>query len=365
MKIGILTYHYSNNYGALLQAFALSRVLRDLGHEPIIINRSPKIEFEQNKLKKFLEIPLNAYFNRAFYNFRKQFLPNISAAIELEKLKDFSKSYDAFIVGSDQVWRMDYTVGLGLNNFLDFAPDDKLRISYAASFGKDYFINSGQDMQEIKRLINRFHAISVRESSGIEICKNLFNVNAERLLDPCLLLNQSDYEQVIEYSDRQKGVPKSLTQYLLDSTPWKMELVQRISNKYKIEINNIYKKSNTQFSFRKPKIALNQFKFKSFAYWLNGFKNAEFIVTDSFHGVAFSILYNKQFICIGNIQRGLSRMKSLLDLFNLPSRLILENEPIDNIINLEEIDYAEINKILNEERLKSINFLITHLKTKK
>ena len=356
MKIGILTFHYANNYGALLQTYALSTTLKNLGFDPIIINRVPismadtfASETLFVKIKIKIGLLIQKHFQNSFYHFRRDFLPNISKPINSNELIDFVNQFDAVIVGSDQVWRIEYTKGLGLNNFLDFVPDNIKKISYAASFGNDTFDGDEGISKKVKQLLLRFSAISVREDSGVKICNDIFEINAIHLLDPTLLLNQSDYQVIIGKCKIKEE--KFVAKYFLDKTSNKIHLV------------NIFRESDIDYSLKEDKFNLEKFYYPIFSFWLRGIKEAEFVITDSYHGAVFSILFNKQFICIANNSRGLTRMTSLLKKFNIEDRLVFDVDNFNLNLTSCKIDYNVVNKIINEERVKAIDFLMNSIKS--
>jgi polysaccharide pyruvyl transferase WcaK-like protein len=359
MKIGILTYHYSNNYGALLQTFALSRVLRELGHSAIIINRYPDLNSDNSPVKKIkskINQIIQNQFTRSFSNFRKNHISLSISVTNLEDLEELARNFDAVIVGSDQVWRLEYTKGLGLNNFLDFVPANVKKIAYAASFGKDTFDGDTQTIQEVKLLLDRFNAISVREKSGVELCNGLFNVPADELIDPTMLLNVKDYDAFTN-KNKLKLTGKFVTRYLLDPTSQKTNIVDSFAQKYGYNVLNIYRASNRNFSPRNFDFNLGKYFYPSFSKWLTGIKYSDFVITDSFHGAVFSILFNKQFVCIANENRGLTRMTNLLNKFGLTDRLIKNTDDFGKLDLLNDIDYTAINAILSSEREKSFSFL--------
>ena len=364
MKIGILTHHYANNYGALLQAYALSTVLRNIGHQPTIINRihnKPTEKIQQPKWKMAISTLLQNHFNKGFNRFRQYYLQPMTHLIHDElNMETIADMFDAVIVGSDQVWRMGYSKGLGFNFFLDFVPDQVSKISYAASFGSDEFEGDKETVIKVRHLLARFKAISVREDSGITLCKNLFNSDAIHVLDPTLLLMPDDYEKLISKAKINAG-EKFIVRYLLDPTPEKIKITEQIAFNNKSAIKNIYKESESEFSLKNHRWSLSKFIYPSIALWISGIKNAEFVVTDSFHGVAFSILFNKQFVCIANPERGLSRMTSLLKQFELMDRLIIDTNKEQDFKKLPSIDYHRVNQVLEKERKKSLNFLEQNL----
>lgn len=368
-KVGVLTFHSSNNYGALLQCYALSKTLEDFGLNVSIINIrkeyikdiSEKKFIAKNKYlaKDFIE---NSIFQKEFDIFRDKYLRGkfTKSIKKIEELKSFSETYDAVIVGSDQVWRYAYTKNTQKSFFLDFVSDKTIKVSYAASFGLDYFEGDAELEATIKKLINRFDDVSVREDVGVAICKNKFGIEAAHVLDPVFLLNSHDYENIIT-EEKDNIEEPYLAYYLLNTDKFRTELISntlKFSNLKKTI--NIY--TNERFSFRKPSFPISKFKFKSFSSWLKILKNAKFIVTDSFHGLAFSIIFNKQFICIANKARGASRMKSILSLMGLEHRLIFEGQDTYDLNNMNKVDYEIVNKKLQFEKNKSLIFLQKALK---
>lgn len=360
MKIGILTYHYSNNYGALLQTFALSTTLNRLGYETEIINRVPDVTLQETynpNIKRFFNKTIQTHFRKSFSQFRKKYLPNITKQIKKNELKSFVKRYDAVIVGSDQVWRIEYTTGLGLNNFLDFVPDNIKKIAFAASFGKEKFDGDTPTIEKIKKLLSRFIAISVREESGVQICAELFNVKATHLLDPTLLLTLDDYLPIIK--ENEKNISgKYIAKYLLDETQQKLDIIASIAHEKSLKIRNATRESNINFRLRNLDFFSRKYYYPSFSTWLWTIKNAVFVITDSFHGVIFSIIFNKQFICIANNQRGLTRMTSLLMKLGLEDRLVFESDENAHQFIYDIINYEPINLKLNVERNRALDFLI-------
>ncbi|MBN2903995.1 MAG: polysaccharide pyruvyl transferase family protein, partial [Enterococcus sp.] len=210
MKIGILTQHFLLNYGGIIQNFALQQVLLKLGHEPLTFEhdtcysrtrwllRTAKQILKTRSLKGLPVYPI--YQGRVGNkNFIKFVLKNIRSVTVKDFTPGLTQIYglDAYVVGSDQVWRPAFNLGPRLvNMFLDFAGDDVKKISYAASFGcKEWEYTEEQELQ-CGKLAKRFDAISVREASGVDLCKEHFGVDATLVLDPTLLLDKEDYGKV-------------------------------------------------------------------------------------------------------------------------------------------------------------------------
>lgn len=378
MKIGILTQPLLNNYGGLLQAFALQQKLKSLGHDTWIINRlyskpgvKPKliklvknIFYRHITTKKDIPLSMNEFEYRYIYgkisHFKSKFIFPITHEIyDTKGMNNLKKlDFDAFIVGSDQVWRQDYSPCI-TNYFLDFAIEFEniKRISYAASFGTSEFEIDQNKRSLISKLASNFDSVSVRESSGIKLCQEHLGVNAVQVLDPTMLLDVKVYKKLI--TDENESISEGkLMSYFLDTTGIKKNYIEQISNELNLTPFSIMPKTK----FTKESINnLDEVVFPSVTKWLKGFDDAEFVITDSFHGCVFSILFNKPFIAIGNKRRGLSRFQSLLEKFGLEDRFVLDSEKIDPILLSKKIDWDKVNLILEEEREKSTKFLLDNL----
>jgi hypothetical protein len=380
MKIGILTQPLHNNYGGLLQAYALKEVLQSLGHEVIIINRQSKKASTFRKYGSVVKsiligrtIAPNVRLNESLKEvissetrkFREKFIPNLTNLItDNEGMQDLNNmGFDAYVVGSDQCWRPRYSPSIR-NYFLDFAINDNRvkRISYAASFGVSHWEFTNEDTSACSELLKMFNVISVREDSAIDLIKNkLGRDDAIHVLDPTMLLRKEDYNNLVE-SENAPDSPGNLNVYVLDKTTEKDMFVRQIEEELQLKAFEVLpvKRLNEEKVTKGNK---EDFVYPNPAAWIRGFQDAKFVVTDSFHGTVFSILHNVPFIVIGNIERGLSRFQSLLKMFGLEDRLItvVDSVNIDNFAN-KNIDWSRVNKILNNEREKSLDFLNKGLK---
>ncbi|OCL82738.1 polysaccharide pyruvyl transferase family protein [Arcobacter porcinus] len=364
MKIGILTLPIAENYGGILQAVALYRLLHKQGHDVVLIYK----DSYQKPLKKIVKnILLSSAFdflnikrvkNHKEWQKRKYFhrpliekeIFKISENLYTKKdLENFvnKKNFDAVIVGSDQVWRKAYINDKHYKSyFLDFVDGTKTKkIAYAASFGKDYW-EGKDDIDDISKLISDFTAVSTREKSGVDICKNSFGFNdAKHVLDPTMLMDKEFYiNEIISKYDTSRVSKGGLLTYVLDEEDEKKEIIDFV--KENLQIDNIHhlKGFNTsQTIYSVPE-------------WLASFANADFVVTDSFHGMVFSIIFEKDFLVIGNEGRGMDRFVSLLGLLELEDRLILNKSEL-NIEKLKKIDFINVKEILNKEQKISEDFL--------
>lgn len=349
-RVGVITLPFTPNYGWLLQAYALQRVLAKLGYAPVLIYR------KWDKCKQnsgfFNAVKRWIYYHvlcRKLYNFFQNKLIKTRLYRDLQSIKTVVDDYklDAVIVGSDQVWRFENTRGVGYNYFLDFVQGNNvIRIAYAASFGVDCWTGSVGELKEARELLKRFKAISVREESGVKLCHDMLGVNASMVLDPTLLLNAIDYDELISRKMCNNN-DAILSTYILDATIEKDRYVNDVAAKKQLRIKSLYVDN------RKGRIHT----YSSLQRWLSGIRDARFVIVDSFHGMVFSIIFRKNFLVIANIHRGLTRFESFLSMLGLSNRLVYDINKLDyNIIN-QNIDYEKVDKILNQQRELSIKFL--------
>lgn len=364
MKIGILTQPLANNYGGLLQNFALQYVLKELGHTPVTIN-IPYALLEENRNwmrcawrcvkrlrgdKSILFLDSNRQLN--FFNTpcerQKSFIQKHINVSELSGcgFEEFlnTNGFDAIIVGSDQVWRKAFSPDFPVF-FMRDVPDSIKKITYAVSFGTDKSDIPQEEVPFYRMLVQRIDYISVREKSGVIICKSLFDREAEMVLDPTLLLNKEDYLSLMDQDNT--TAPDVLAVYLLDR-----------NQKSNAIVDSVYK----TMGLKPVYIGIPTKKgFPSVESWLSTISKARFVITDSFHGTAFSVIFQKQFLTLSNCGRGNSRMETLLDIINLKGRMIDANNSGFSIENLTTIDYDSVNKSLAKMKDSSISFLLEAL----
>ncbi|MDD2496510.1 MAG: polysaccharide pyruvyl transferase family protein [Tissierellia bacterium] len=372
MKIGILTQPLINNYGGLLQNYALQKVLTGLGHEVFTINidysdvsyiRRFASIFKRTLLKTFKEnIAIRVYptnnENEIIAQNTKLFIKKnikttrlIKHKINEELLDEYN--FDAYIVGSDQVWRPIFSPQQS-TYFLDFLDNNNSvkKIAYAASFGVSNWEFTNSQTQYFGKLIKLFDAVSVREDTAVDLCKEYFNVDAYHLLDPTMLLDKKIYISLFE---EQKVIKSSgnLFTYILDKSGEKDLIIKNIAKEHHLSVFTIM--PTKQFSDVGKK-SIEDCVFPRVEKWIRSFWDAEFVITDSFHGTVFAILFNKPFISIANKERGVTRFESLLKLFDLEDRLIISLDNFD-LNNLKSIDWEKVNDVLEKEKEKSFMFL--------
>lgn len=364
MRIGILTLPLHTNYGGMLQAYALQTVLERMGHEVKLLNRlhyrrlAPwRLPFAYTKrfirkymLRENIHIRQEWYFNRTYPIISQHIRTFVDKYIKCQNINDLTgvqeKDFDAIIVGSDQIWRPSYNKKIE-DAYLGFARRWSIkRIAYAASFGTDEWQYTVKQKNICSGLLRRFDAVSVREESGVTLCRKYLGVDAQHVLDPTMLLEADDYVRLIKNA----CVPQSkgnLLTYILDETLEKKSFIARIAQD----------KGLTPFQVNNPKVndinvSADQRIQPSVEQWLRGFYDAKLVITDSFHACAFSIIFNKPFIAIGNKERGMARFLSLLRMFRLEDRLItVLTGNIDIPLTIDNIDMKE-----RLEELRNISY---------
>ena len=335
-NICILCFPNDNkNFGANLVCFSMQKIIEKMGYNASLLNFYKKTTQEEKKQ------------GASFIAFREKY---ISLTNIVKTSLDFfllNFKYNIFITGSDQVFNTNITKTYKKRYFLDFAHQKNGKIAFSASFGLEQFIGNKKLIKEIKKLLNRFNYISVRETSAINIMEYTFknNFNAQITLDPSLLLDEKDYTNIIN-NDEKIITPtnKYIAAYI-------------ISNEYGIknkETENLQSKIENKFNLKTINIIKNEKgNYNSISQWLNYIKNAEFVITDSFHGVCFSLIFKKNFAYLS--QLGPTRVLNLLKLLNL-EKLCYKSI---NDICLKTINYDTVEKKLSKLKKQSIEFLKT------
>lgn len=378
MRIAILTQPLGKNYGGILQAYALQQVLKSMGHETTIINRVdnyPSTKLLMWRLASFVKCLISKYFKHNHYvrlisPFSLEYITDTRLVYDYSQLKKFifehivltkelrssnrlrryllKNKFDLVVVGSDQVWREEYSPCIS-DYFGGFADThDKLSfLSYAASFGQDTLPISEKKSSICGDLLRRFVAVSVRERSAVNILKKTWNIDSRLVLDPTLLLGRECYEGLI--GGIYKGSLNGIFCYILDQAIEKKQIIRKVSKTLGKDVNQI-------LLYPKNKRG-DAGQLSSIEHWLYTISTSQFVVTDSYHGCVFSIIFNKPFIVIANRNRGIDRFTTLLDLVNLTHRMIYSVDELTDQLIKDVIDYDEVNTIICRNRLASLNFL--------
>ena len=371
MKVAILTIPIHSNFGYIMQLYALQTVVEKLGHEAYTIQiRIEPTGFRQRiayRIKSAIGKYLLQRYSDPFRKFptKKQmdyidvntwdFLNTHCRLTEyipsVDRLSDLACDYDVFIVGSDQVWRRRYSIDIP-SFFFSFLPDGKKRIAYAASFGISINDYGKRLTDKCRLLLSKFSAVGVRENTAVTLCKDEFSQDAVQVLDPTLLLTKDDYQQLVE-KNKVEGIPNKpfVLLYILDNAPEKEYVAEEIAREKGLVLYRIKPSNFGSVGSRH----IDDCIYPHISTWLSAFYKADYVITDSFHGTAFSIIYKKQFITIANISRGADRMITLLDSCGLESRLYR-----DNFVD-SDIDYELVSIKLKELKSKSIQFLYSNL----
>lgn len=356
MKIALLNLPYDNNYGGNLQRYALMKVLQDMGHDVTHLNL--RFHYHLPWYKKFYvyskRIILKYIFGRNIrinqerysqQNYEKQcsitepfyqkYIKHTETITNLKQLRQY-QDFDAYMVGSDQVWRKRIAGRYLKSMFLDFLPKDSKakRIAYGVSLGVAENELNEKEIRQLSKLYRRFDAVSVRENSALDLFKQYgwTEPHTIQVLDPTMLISKGDYMLLI---DNASTVPSkgNVFCYILDKTEEKSNLVKQKAEELKL----------------KPfELGLTDEKPVSIEQWLRSFADAEYVITDSYHGLVFSIIFNKPFYLIRNKFRGNARFLSLME------TLCVNN-------NMNDFSLKESECIINSEREKSLSFLIRNI----
>lgn len=356
MRIGILTFHWAQNYGAVLQCYALKRKLEELGHDVFVIDRLPRYRgvlralYHRVSYKHYLSWIKFSRFNRVYL------MPKTRAYHSSESLfRKFSKEQlDVVVVGSDQLWRWNI---MEYNYFLDFVNKDHTRkIAYAVSFGLSHWKDNGLDIFKIAKLLREFEHISVREQSGITICNQTFGVKAELVMDPTLLFDASFYEKELLWKYPKISNPKLVSCILGKENRSQCLQLSNWAWKQNIAYEELYW---TSWEFLHLEFCKGSFFHIPVGEWLNEIRNAEYIITNSFHCMVFAILFRKQFVVLNNRSGGSDRIRTLLSTLHLENRFI---ESLDDTFSLwtlldSPIPYHKVDERLEMHRQHSLAFL--------
>ena len=373
MKIGILTHPLTTNYGGILQNYALQKTLCDLGHTPITLDYTAptpplvKLLSLGSRLAKRLRgsnVPLRGWPTAAEAAIIAQHTARFvsrhivtTPPCRFSNLASLSsRNFDALIVGSDQVWRADRG-HVERYFFSDFTHLDIPKIAYAASMGVDRWIFSPKQTARCRKLAARFTAVSVREDSAVDLCRQHLGIDALRLLDPTLLHDRQTYAALVGDTASQASTDKIMT-YILDPTTIKTEITRIAAHTLGLTTNSVMARASFLNVGAKR---LQDCIFPPVEDWISGFINAPVVVTDSFHGTVFAIIFNKPFIAIANDRRGRARFTSLLQMVGLEDRLVETPGQAGELLH-KPIDYTAVNKIIDAERLRSLDFLKNSLK---
>lgn len=373
MKIALITIHNANNYGAILQAYATKKILSQYGSVSTINYVNPylayhldlvRFRWSKHGIKMALHDTLRIYFRYRAINKFKNFLhtsmnltyPMTREDIINNRLNDF----DVYVCGSDQIWNPDIVSAekkIDTTYFLDFAPGDAKKISYASSAGAHIY--TGPEAEQVKNLLHDFEMISVREKGTMAMLETLLKRRIYHVVDPTLLLSKNDWVKSfgIELDNRQ-GIPKHkyMLLYSVPKTPLVRKAVDYFARKLNLKVVALDQGLNPP---AKVDVHIKDAGPKEF---IKLFLNAENIVTDSFHGVCFSVNFGKQFIAVSPKGRA-NRTESFLAMLDLEEKLV-DTEEQFRTFNFD-IEFNRIEPKLIELRNNALRILSLSLKNEK
>lgn len=333
LDVGILGWWIDtpkSNYGSNLTDFALYQYLHTLGLSVAFISPA---NFDRNNAGEF----------------NKKYDYRMTMKYTKDQMNENNKYFKSYIVASDTLWYYDAMILQGWNFLLDFASDDKRKISYATSFGNTAKFFPEKEIPYAKYLMHRFHHVGVREFEGVDVCKNKFNIEATQVMDPVFLADMSDWEMVANNAPR-KTEGRFLFSYVLDPTPEKAKELKKLADKLGLELVTITDRQNKleeREEILKDYGVLSHANIEEFVYHL---MNAEFVVADSFHGFCFALIFNKPFVALVNRTRGASRFDTLSSIAGCENRMI-ENLKETRKMSVQELMNVDSQTIQNNIRL--------------
>ena len=363
MRVAVITLHRIHNYGSVLQAYATQRIFEAMGHDTVIVDY---ITPQRTRRKLYTLRPAGSsggfkgmlihgariasliIRDITFGHFRERYMKLTGKYVTPEDLEKNPPVADLYVSGSDQVWNSHYNEGVDRGFFLDFISEDCRRLAFVSSFGKTSLDDS--EKHQIRKYLDRYQALSVREDSALEIIRDLGRQDAVHLLDPTLQLSREEWMKIA--SPRLVHEPYVLLMLLYNEDNHATEYARKIADAKGLKLVRL------SWGLKKPAGVDVLMTHRSPQDFISLFANADFIVTNSFHGLAFSINLEKQFIVVPRNEFN-SRIESLLRLTGLSGRMIRGQDCL--VTAREYIDYTSVRKILEAEREKARAFLTRYV----
>lgn len=342
--VGIVGWWFASNYGSALTYYVLGKSIEQMGKSVIFI---PVPQLNNHNWDVDTQI-VEKFMAKHFRIAKKR---------QYDNLKEVNQFCDSFLLGSDQMWTESTTKLVGYSFFLDFADKEKKKIACATSFGASKF-NSDLKMRYTARdYLKQFDAISVRENSGVEICRDKFGINAEQIIDPIFWEGEKIFDEIIIKNDCNDLPERYLLCYMLDPDCEKRDLVQYVAKKNQLKILTVFglkeyegAKNNWNIGAIVEKPTIEEF--------LLLIKNCEFLLTDSHHGTCLGIIFHKNYFAIGNEKRGIDRFTTVAKKLGTTDRILSLPTNYDVIDQISEIDYKEVDARLNQEVMRAKEWLI-------
>ena len=348
MKIGLLTYHHSVNIGAMMQAYATCRALRELGHDVVIVDiRQP--EGIHSGITKMITDVVYLKRDAELRRFKAEYYPPMTRRyFSVEELRRDPPEVDCLLVGSDQTWNPGISKEMAMAYFLDFGPADMKRVSYGSSFGIANWPEDSNLIPDVRNALRRFNSISVREATGKEILHNTFGVDGQIVVDPTMLFN--NYNEITGTI-----TPRNeLVCYKLERNQDFYDSIGAVKHKAGLParlLNNSFPVNGLRYTYP-PGVQ----------EWICRLGGAAIVLTDSFHGVVFSLLYKRNFVAIKSNNGKDSRIVDLMREVGLQGRLYDGTGALLNDDSwLKPIDYSEVEPVMSRMRTHSWDYLKTSL----
>ncbi|MFT3688954.1 MAG: polysaccharide pyruvyl transferase family protein [Paenirhodobacter sp.] len=350
--VGIVGVGIGANYGSVLTYYSLYKTIESLGKTVLMVS---KIGASANDPE--IQNTHAIRFARKHYN--------LSRIYSQQTVGELNQLADTFVIGSDQVWNYGISQHFGKAFYLDFADDGKRKISYAASFGHGKDLSPVDEVPKISALMKRFNAISVREDSGVRIARDVYHVPATQVAEPIFLTDVQHYRELAAQSSRDVSGPYLLA-YILDPTPEKKAAIEHVAAKLGLRIRIILDAWPHLIKENKAKMNIEgavEDDIDAYGF-LKLYENCSYVVTDSFHGTAFALKFEKPFASIGNRRRGVVRFDSMFRLIGHRDRFTMQPEEIvtRDADFLAPLDYADIRAALDKHVRESKAWLQAALK---
>lgn len=349
MKIALLTIWRERNYGAELQAYATIKALQNLGHDAAMIDI--RLSDSRKRNIKGVIADIVSLFGPATFKFErfwKKYIPVTARYRSIAELQSCPPEADIYLVGSDQVWNPDLTGDFAKLFFLDFGDDRVGRVSYASSFGVSEWDNETLT-EDVKRLLRRFKQIACREQSGVDILSKTFDLPSYLTIDPTLLFDQ--YPELTG-----EVLPKqTLVYYPLSEDTELTGYAEKIAKQLNLQLVNNKAITRILGAIEWDRVGIEQ--------WVRNIAESQFVITRSFHGLIFSILYSKSFAIVASQNNRSTRILNLLQQLGLADRYFESFSECDEAKPWNiPIDYATVHMKLSEMRRDSLDYLRENLR---
>ena len=337
------------NYGGLVTYYALYKACEQLGYSTVMIRPIKR---------KNSPLPQNEVLHGT--RFCEEYI-NLSEAKTATAFHEYNDIADTFIIGSDQVWNQSLFKGRKLTFYLDFVDSNKKKIAYSSSFGysSPQFLKEQQYWRPaVYHWMNQLDAVSVREADGVQICDRYYDIAATHMLDPVFLLDKTEYEKLASRAGRKQS-GHFMTTYQLSPNSAIVNVMKYISEELGLTRINMGPGSVEKWNKKIVNTDIPWIPDIQTEEWIYNIANADFVVTDSFHGMCFAIMFRKKFILMLRKKGPSSRIESLLSKLGLKDRWFTSWKSFyskRDIIH-EDIDYDRVHSILNAERKLSLDWL--------